>query len=183
MMWGSDPNEDSQFSFWGASKVGNPHYVMANQREAFVLIFNPGQPDEGVYTLQGPIDGRMASCVLAFAEPDDAERFANLLSAQGFDQATTHQWQVDTLTAFCDGEGFEVSLVPAGVDITPPAQNSHRDTRDTRDGYNDPERNFPGLDVERPDAFAKERFKLEALLEEDPDNCDIDMGDQDCLGF
>jgi hypothetical protein len=50
---------------------------------AYVLIFNAGQQDEGVYTLQGRA-AQANAYVLAFELNDDAGRFAQLLQAEGF---------------------------------------------------------------------------------------------------
>ena len=50
---------------------------------AYVLIFNAGQQDEGVYTLQGR-SSPASAYVLAFERDDDAERFSQLLQAEGF---------------------------------------------------------------------------------------------------
>ena len=43
--------------------------------------------------------------------PDDAERFATLLQAEGFDLATPLLWDSATIGEFCDAGEFEVSLV------------------------------------------------------------------------
>lgn len=258
---------DDGFSFWGAAKVGKPQQVMQGQREAYVLIFRPGAQDEGVYTLQGtPREPASAtSFVLAFERTDDATHFAQLLHAQGFDVATPLSWSSYDLVSFCDGAGYEVSLVPGGAQIEPPPKhappsnfenswpperfdrrfggprfedphlggprmgdprfgdlnidgprfgdNRFGDPRigdprfgdprigDSRFGDprmggprfdpspfggmmgnpGDPGRNYPGLDPTRPDAFAMERSRLEALLPVEPEECLLDGADDDCL--
>ena len=122
--------------------------------QAWVLIFNAGQQNEGVYTLQG-----RTAYVLAFERTDDAERFAQLLQADGFDEPTcappafawffirpaahpsprlaAHPepigpvprrplcWDSNQLSAFCAAGEFEMSLVPQGSLVTPPSTNEY----------------------------------------------------------
>ena len=88
-----------------------PELVLNDVNEAWVLIFNHGQHDEGVYTLQGRAS-RAAAYVLAFERTEDADRFAQLLQAEGFDLATPLRWDTNQLSAFCSAGEFEVSLVP-----------------------------------------------------------------------
>ena len=72
-------------------RCGAPESVLSNIDAAWVLIFNLGQQDEGVYTLQGR-HAQPSAYVLAFEHSDDAERFAELLSADEFDLATPLRW-------------------------------------------------------------------------------------------
>ena len=218
-------DESNDFSFWGPAKVGQPQHVLQGQRQAWVLIFRPGREDEGVYTLQGaPREPNSpTSFVLAFEHTDDAMQFADRLHQQGFDVATPLPWSADDLVYFCEGAGYEVSLVPAGAQITPPPMHdlsqNHGNAADDRfnrpsfdnnpgfggdprfnadanfnpHGYGygdrngmmgppgDPGRNYPGLDPSRPDAYASERSRLEALFPQDPDDCKVDGADDDCL--
>jgi len=107
--------------------LGSPDFVMNLSRNqalnsVYVLIFNPGQTDEGVYTLQGK-SMRAGAYVLAFEQDDDAHRFSELLQAEGFSGAVPLRWDKMQLRAFCDSGDFEVSLVPTGAVITPPAKN------------------------------------------------------------
>jgi len=104
------------------ARLGPPDDVMQGLTDAWVLIFNPGKQDEGVYTLQGR-NARASAYVLAFEYPDDADRFANLLQAEGFDLPTPHSWDHNQLNNFCSTSHFEVSLVPSGALITPPTKN------------------------------------------------------------
>lgn len=201
-------------SFWGPAKVGEPHRVLEGRKDAYVLIFNPGRHNEGVYTLQGPSSRAMtgpSTYVLAFEHTNDADRFARQLQAQGFDAATPLRWRAYELAAFCEGDGYQVSLVPAGTMIEPPPKfetprnsasphmdrfgddfnrfdnhfgNHHIDVdrnMQPAQSFDDPTRNYPGLDPSRPDAYAKERSRLEALLPQMPDNCKADGEDDDCL--
>merc|ERR1719263_2767822 len=74
-------------------------YPTANlPQKSWVLIFNAGQEDEGLYTLQGQQRG---TYVLAFENQDEAARFATLLQADGFDEPAPTAWQKDQLSEFC----------------------------------------------------------------------------------
>lgn len=66
--------------------IGEPHEVLEDIETAFVLVFNAGQHDEGVYTLQGR-SSHTSAYVLAFERDDDAERFSQLLHTEGFVRA------------------------------------------------------------------------------------------------
>uniref|UniRef100_A0A7S3C4A8 Uncharacterized protein n=1 Tax=Haptolina ericina TaxID=156174 RepID=A0A7S3C4A8_9EUKA len=105
-----------------AAQLGPASEVLRDLPSAYVLIFNPGQNDEGVYTLQGR-SSPMSSYVLAFEETDEAERFAQLLQAEGFDLPKPMQWHVDQICSFCETGHFELGIVPTGVLLTPPTHN------------------------------------------------------------
>lgn len=105
-----------------ATRLGAPGEVLRGMEAAYVLIFNEGHFDEGVYTLQGQA---ATAYVLAFEVGDEALRFAQLLQAEGFDLASTCRWEQDQLASFCDLGAFELSLVPTGTLITPPAKNEY----------------------------------------------------------
>jgi len=49
----------------------------SDAREAWVLLFNPSAPEEGVYTLQGQTQRR--TYLVGFACEDDAQRFGDML--------------------------------------------------------------------------------------------------------
>lgn len=106
------------------ARLGSPESILNGDGNVFVLIFNQGQQDEGVYTLQGQAT-RVAGYVLTFEMYDDATRFADLLQAEGFDLATPLQWNFDQISSFCQAGAFEVSLVPTGTVITPPSKNEY----------------------------------------------------------
>ena len=56
-----------------AAQLGRPDEVLANLQNVWVLIFNPGKNDEGVYTLQGRT-APSSSYVLAFEQTDEVRR-------------------------------------------------------------------------------------------------------------
>ena len=64
-----------------AASCGQPDSVLSHMSEAYVLIFNLGKQNEGVYTLLGQA-AKAAPYVLTFERIEDAERFAEQLSAE-----------------------------------------------------------------------------------------------------
>ena len=121
-----------------------------------MLLFNAGQANEGVYTLDMLQHG--APAILAFETTADADDFAQSLSNEGFDLARACRWDANQLTEFCSWGGYAVELVPPGMNPTPPATNEYRPGTGSA---HDPQ---TGL-----------RMQLEALVQK-PDNC----GDDDC---
>ena len=102
--------------------LGSPDFVMNLSRNqaldsVYVLIFNPGQTDEGVYTLQGK-SMRAGAYVLAFEQDDDAHRFSELL-------------QVRARAPFCCGTHLWVCVthVPVRAWHRARGARSHRGTR------------------------------------------------------
>jgi len=159
-----------------AARCGRPSYVLEHLNAAFVLIFNPGKRDEGVYTLQGRT-GSASAYLLSFEQMDDASRFAELLQAEGFDLATPHAWDCRQLEAFCDAGEFEVSLVPTGALITPPSKNEY--DLDAFEQLNQPPAqrldsgNGFGRDPStQVDKYAQQRAALERLFREGSDGPD-----------
>jgi len=123
--------------------LGKPRELLQNNKvnEPWVLIFNSGRDDEGVYTLNGREDEK--TYVLAFEQHDEASRFATLLQAQGFDLATPTRWLANRLNEFCSVAEFGLGLVPHGAMLLPPSRSFYdvgafqkpeeKDTKDTED--------------------------------------------------
>jgi hypothetical protein len=103
------------------AKLGVAHELL-DSRDVYVLIFNEGKADEGVYTLQD--GGTPQSYVLAFEEQDEAARFAMLLQAEDFDLPSPVNWPSSQVTNFCSAAGFMLGLVPEGTLLVPPQTNS-----------------------------------------------------------
>ena len=155
-----------------AARCGAPGRVLGDLEEAWVLIFNVGKQDEGVYTLQGRTE-RAAAYVLMFEFTDDADRFAQLLQAEGFEGATPLKWAAEQIHAFCLAGEFEVSLVPQGALITPPTKNEY--DLDAFERLNDPEGAAERAavtsdaadaapDPDALDAFAAQRAQFEKMF-------------------
>ena len=101
---------------------GEAEEVLREQsvQESWVLIFNKGREDEGMYTLQGretPEKGS-GTFVMAFARQEEASRFSMLLQAQGFGMPTASAWSSEELSDFCmtadfGAHRFPLSLLPS----------------------------------------------------------------------
>lgn len=135
---------------------------------AWVLIFNEGQDNEGVYTHseQGGSDS-----LLAFENLHDAEHFAQVLQTKGFDLATPLHWSGRRLTTFCARAGLEMNLVGHNDLPQPPSERRQEEF----DELDNPERLSPADPVRQSQ---QEYYKqwLENLFSVDP-NC----GDDDCV--
>jgi len=100
---------------------------------SWVLIFNAGQDDEGLYTLQGSEaaasqHGNDGTYVLAFEQYEEASRFAMLLQAQGFDMPTATEWPAEQLSEFCSSTEFGLGFVPHEALLVPPQVNYFDET-------------------------------------------------------
>ena len=95
--------------------------------QAWVLLFNPCAPDEGVYTLQGQKRQNSHRFLVAFANHDDAARFGSLLEAQNFDTAEPTCWSKHDVLNFCAAASFDFAYVPSGALLLPPTQNVYDD--------------------------------------------------------
>ncbi|NJM95307.1 MAG: DUF3110 domain-containing protein [Acaryochloridaceae cyanobacterium CSU_5_19] len=89
--------------------------------------FNAGTDNEGIHSLQKQVSTAEGSytqdVVLVFEEEDDATRFALLLEAQDFPEATVEGFDRDEIEAFCDSAGLEMELIPVGSLAVPPEVN------------------------------------------------------------
>jgi hypothetical protein len=146
-----------------------PASIMKGLESAWVLIFHPGERNEGVYTLHDSVKDNIS--VLAFECSEDADRFAQGLRTQGFDLATPLLWDTNRLTAFCGERDYEMSVVPRGEVPMPPAHNDYHPG--AKDG-GDPD--LPYRENARHDPYVGYRQRLEAIFPQKPDNC----GDDDC---
>jgi len=106
---------------------GQPTEVLREQKvdTPWVLIFNAGTHDEGMYTLQGRKTSAKCSgtFVLAFARQEEASRFSMLLQAQGFGMPTASAWEADELSEFCASADFGIGFVPQEALLFPPQNN------------------------------------------------------------
>lgn len=90
-------------------------------RRAWALMFNPRSENEGIYSRRMGNDGR--DMVLVFEEAEDADRYAEMLTAQDFPEATSVEVGTEMLLEFCDEGGHVLGLVKAGKLVVPPEQN------------------------------------------------------------
>jgi len=144
-------------------------------RECFVLIFNAGMPDEGVYTLQGR-ETSLDTYVLGFELKDEADRFATLLEAQGFGMPDALLWPTEQVSDFCQVAEFGLSFVPQNTLFMPPAHNYYDvdafnalqdDQLELQETSSDPEseRRLRASIAEEDHRLTELRLRLERLFE------------------
>ena len=75
-----------------------------------MLLFDSGSEGEGIHTLE--LNGR--TVVLMFEEEDDALRYAGLLAAQDFPEATPAAISREEIDLFCGQAGYDAQAVPSG---------------------------------------------------------------------
>lgn len=108
------------------SKVrsGSPDAVLGHARAVYVVIFNEGTENEGVYTLQSQDDPRRTH-LLTFEHTEDADRFASLLQGQGLNElGRASMWDATKTVEYCNSCEYAVTHVPVGTMFTPPRNNS-----------------------------------------------------------
>ena len=123
---------------------GSPLDTLRQHRAegAYVLIFNRGQDDEGVYTVRGSDATCTGMHVLAFENRAEASRYAVLLQEQGFDKLTATRWESEPLADFCWRADFGLGYVPPDAMLVPPQRN-HVDAA--------------AIEQRQEDAFAKQQ--------------------------
>lgn len=90
----------------------------------FVLLFNARTENEGIHTIrvndpeQGEID-----LILMFEVEEDATRFAGLLEAQDFPEATVESFDTEEIEEFCQNAGYDCVLISEGTLTMPPETN------------------------------------------------------------
>jgi hypothetical protein len=135
--WSADDDEELRREMdrsLGSQQLirGPAEHVMRYRIMAYVLVFNRGTPNEGIYTLEGSAGGSRGQ-LLTFENTEDANRFASQLEGTDFTvvgnesrvslEAQPLLWDSRRIAHFCQGGNFEVALVPSGGMITPPEKN------------------------------------------------------------
>jgi hypothetical protein len=101
-------------------KSRQPNMEQQGVSKIWVVMINPGRPNEGVYTLQN-LEKQDQQRILTFETRDDAKGFADKL--EGFDIVAPMQWDSLRLRDFCEHGGYETSLISEGTSINPPEVN------------------------------------------------------------
>lgn len=143
-----------------------------DMQEAWVLLFNPADPQEGVYTLQGQNHHKRHKFLVAFANHDDASRFGCLLEAQDFDVASPTCWTNNEVTSFCATADFDFAYVPPGALLLPPSKNVYDDMAFEDFGlqlHSENDRTLSGMSKKQiapqsPEGYGDTRDWLESLL-------------------
>jgi hypothetical protein len=95
---------------------------MVSPKRVFVLLFNAGTENEGIHTIK--IGDR--NKVLMFESEDDATRFALMLEAQDFPEATVEKMDAEEIEEFCNSAGYDWQRVEEGMLELPPESNVER---------------------------------------------------------
>jgi hypothetical protein len=92
---------------------------MAAPKRVYVLLFNARTENEGIHTIQ--IGDRQK--VLMFESEDDATRFAMMLEAQDFPEATVEEMEAEEIEEFCRSANYDSELISEGMLAVPPESN------------------------------------------------------------
>lgn len=95
----------------------------------YVLLFNARTDNEGIHA--ETMDGQ--NIILMFEHEDDAIRYALMLEAQDFPEATVEGFDQTEIEEFCDSAGYGYRLVPEGTLAVPPDQTLEQITWDPND--------------------------------------------------
>ncbi|AGY59466.1 DUF3110 domain-containing protein [Gloeobacter kilaueensis] len=87
--------------------------------QLWVLIFNAGSENEGIYTLSV----QDKNIVVAFESEDDALCYANLLEAQDFMVPQVERIESEEIKQFCEDSDLGLIVVEAGKLMLPPEQS------------------------------------------------------------
>ncbi len=90
--------------------------------QVYILLFNAGTDNEGIHTVQ--IGDR--NKILMFQEEDDALRFAMMLEAQDFPEATVEDIDSEEVEAFCRKADYDCELIEPGKLAIPPEKNAEK---------------------------------------------------------
>ena len=82
----------------------------------YVLLFNARSENEGIHSLK--VEDQ--DVVLMFEAEDDATRFALMLEAQDFPDATVEAMDREDIEEFCQQAGYQSKIVPIGTLAMPP---------------------------------------------------------------
>jgi hypothetical protein len=92
---------------------------MVAPKRVFVLLFNARTENEGIHTIR--IGDR--NKVLMFESEDDATRFAVMLEAQDFPEATVEEMEAEEIEEFCLSADYDSELIEEGMLAMPPETN------------------------------------------------------------
>lgn len=84
-----------------------------------ILLFNAGTDNEGIHTVQ--MGDR--NTILMFQEEDDALRYAGMLEAQDFPEATVEAIDSEEVEQFCRQADYDWKFIESGQLEIPPEKN------------------------------------------------------------
>jgi len=92
---------------------------MTVAKRVFILLFNARTDNEGIHTIR--VGDR--NKVLMFESEDDATRFALMLEAQDFPEATVEAMDSDEIEEFCQSADYDSEFIESGRLEMPPESN------------------------------------------------------------
>lgn len=127
-----------------------------------ILLFNAGTDNEGIHTVQ--VGDR--NTILMFKDEDDAVRYAGLLEAQDFPEATVEAIDSEEVEQFCRQADYDWKLIEPGQLEIPPeknveALNWEEEEQESVDIKNVPDSEDKSMENEELDRI---RRQLEGLL-------------------
>ena len=125
----------------------------------YILLFNAGTENEGIHTVQ--VGDR--NTILMFQNEDDATRYAGLLEAQDFPEATVEAIDSEEVEQFCHQADYDWKTVEPGQFEIPPEKNVEElnwedEEAPAKDLEDSPSENMPNDELDRI------RQQLEGLL-------------------
>lgn len=91
--------------------------------DVHIILFNPDTDKEGVHTIEFPKDSGH-NMILAFESRRECVQFSLSLKEQQFFDPTPQEMKLECLEAYCEQIGVEVQVVPEGMKLTPPTENT-----------------------------------------------------------
>lgn len=92
---------------------------MVAPKRVFILLFNARTDNPGIHTIL--IGDR--NKVMMFESEDDATRFALMLEAQDFPEATVEAMDSEEIEEFCQGADYDSEFIESGMLAMPPETN------------------------------------------------------------
>ena len=128
----------------------------------YVLLFNARTENEGIHTLKD----RDRNVVLMFENEDDATRFGLLLEAQDFPSPSVESFELEDIEEFCQGAGYDYTLVPEGALAVPPESNVDKTDWDPDAAPDERPSPAPSSAQEKPEFSESELDRIRRQLED-----------------
>jgi len=103
------------------SKFETNEEALLDARTAYALLFNVGSGNEGIYSRRLPTDDGGLDLVVTFEDEDDANRYAGMLEADDFPEASPSEVETRDLLEFCSEGGHVLGMVRRGTLVVPPS--------------------------------------------------------------
>ncbi|KAG8464347.1 hypothetical protein KFE25_003410 [Diacronema lutheri] len=138
----------------------------------YVLIFNAGSSNEGLYSLQLETAERV-DVVLAWELEADAKQYGQLLLEQNMPQPVPQGIGLDEISSFCTESGLSLGVVRGGTFVEPPSRTVEKfDWRPGGTSGEPPQREADGsLSEDQLDELRLRLERASRLSQAEPDDC------------